>query len=92
MQILKGYHIPKIKKGLDYKLWLDTGKIRFKILGWKVTSRDIDLGGNNDYKFINKRIGYYKNKYPEDMAYFNRLNMKEKFAQLKKLKRAVMSA
>jgi hypothetical protein len=92
MQMIKGYHEPKIKKGLDYKLWLDTGKIRFKILGWKIKSYIVEPKGGSDYELKPEKTWFYKNKYPEDMKYFNRFNMKQKYAKLEKMKGAKMQA
>ncbi len=92
MLMLAGYHKIKVRKVLDYKHWLETGKIHFRIHGWKVTSYTIEPSGMNDYKLLKNKTWFYKNKYPEDMAYFNRLNMKEKYAKLPKMKGEGMQA
>lgn len=92
MQMLKGYLEPKIKKGFDYPLWLNTGKIRFKILGWKMAFHEIIPNGGSDYKLVNKRTLFYKNTLPEEMKYFNKFNMKEKFEGLETMKGSVMNA
>ena len=86
MLMLAGYHKIKVKKGLDYAYWLDTGKIRFNIKGWKIKSYTIEPKSRNDYRIkLNKRY-FYPNTLPGDMEYFNRLNMKETFAKMPKLK------
>lgn len=82
MQMLKGYHEPKIKKQFDYKNWLKTGKFRFRIKGWKVTSHEVAPSGGNDYKLTNKRVWFYKNIYDQDFEYFNKLNMKSKYDKM----------
>ena len=83
MQMLKGFHEPKIKKQFDYRYWLQTGKFRFRIKGWKVTSHEVVPSGGSDYKLVNKRVWFYKNIYDEDFKYFNTLNMKSKYDKMK---------
>lgn len=90
MQMLQWYHEPKIKKGFDYKLWLDTGKIRFTIKGWHITSHNVTPTGGYDYKLSNTRKWFYPCTHQEDMSYFNRLNMQAKYAKLPKMKGAPM--
>lgn len=92
MQMLIGYHEPKIKKGFDYLHWLETGLFRFKIKGWKVTSYEVEISGQYDYKLVNKKRWFYENIYPDDMEHFNRLNMKKQFNALPRMKGATMSA
>lgn len=82
MQMLVKYHVPKIRKTFDYKHWLDTGKFRLKIKGWHMTTYDIVPTSGHDYKLTNKRRWWYRNKYPKDFEYFNRLNMAVEFAKL----------
>lgn len=84
MQMLRGYHEPQIKKQFDYKNWLDTGKFRFRIKGWKITSHEVVPNGGNDYKLVNKHVWFLKNIYDEDFKYFNKLNMKSKYDSLAK--------
>lgn len=86
MQMLKGYHIPKIKKVFDYKHWLDTGKFRFRIKGWRVTSYHIQAEGRGNYKLTNPYKWFYKFTREEDFKYFNRFNLSQHFADLPILK------
>ena len=79
-----GYHIPKVKKGFDYPLFMETGQFRFTIKGWKMKSYSIVPTGGNDYKLEHNKNWFYPNVLPEDMKYFNRLNMKKKFDALPK--------
>ncbi|MFA7376086.1 MAG: hypothetical protein WCZ13_01155 [Acholeplasmataceae bacterium] len=92
MQMLKGYHEPKIKKGFDYHYWLQTGKIRFHIKGWKITSHRVENIDSSNFKLVDKRVWFYPCVYQEDMQYFNRLNMKEKYKALPKVKGVKMTA
>lgn len=85
MQLLSKYHIPKVKKGFDYKYWLETGKYRFVIKGWKITSYDVTPKGMGDYELANKHSWFYENTLTEDMKYFNRLNMKKEFENKPKM-------
>lgn len=85
MLMLTGYHEPRVKKGFDYKEWLETGKIRFVIKGWHVTSYSITPKGGMDYELTNKRKWFYPNTLLEDMKYFNRLNMQTEFKNKPKL-------
>lgn len=82
MHMLAGYHHPRIKKGFDYRHWLNTGKFRLKIKGWRMTSYQVEPTSGNDYKLTNKRRWFYKCKYPEEMEYFNRLNMENHYDDL----------
>jgi len=92
MQMLNGYHQPKAKKTFDYYYWLDTGKIRFHIKGWKVKSYKIEIIDSSNFKLVDKNVWWYENVYKEDMEYFNRLNMKDKFKSLPKAKGVKMTA
>lgn len=92
MQILRGYHIPKIKKVFDYRLWLNTGKFKFKIAGWWVESYHITPVGRSDYKLTNQFKWFYPCEHYEDMKYFNRLNLKENYSSLPLHKGSVMKA
>lgn len=92
MQMLVGYHIPRVKKGFDYKYWLNTGRIKFVIKGWRMTSYDIEVGGPKGWEKTNKRRWFYKNDMPEEMQYFKRFNMKDKFNKLEKYKGREMPA
>ena len=92
MQMLAGYHTIRIKKVLDYKYWLDTGKLHFKVDGWKIKSEYVEPKGGGDYKLIPNKTWYYKNTYPEEMKFFNRLNMKNKYDAKPKAKGRVMNA
>lgn len=92
MQMLAGYHEPKIKKVFDYKHWLETGLFRFRIKGWKMISYDVQIKSNYDFELVNKRRWFYTNIYPEDMKYFNRLNMQKHFSKLEKAKGREMYA
>lgn len=92
MQMLKGYHEPKIKKGFDYKHWLNTGEFKFGIKGWWITSYNIIATGRTDYKKINPYKWFYKFKYHEDFKYFNRFNLKEHFNKLPKHKGSEMKS
>lgn len=91
MQMLRGHHEPKIVKQFDYKSWLDTGKFKFKIKGWKFVSHEI-LALPNDYKLINKKKWFYPCKYHDDMKYFNKLNLKGTYDSMKKYKGEEMIA
>lgn len=82
MQMLAGYHEPRIKKGFDYKHWLETGKFRFGIKGWWITSYNIQVTGRTDYTKVNKYKWFYKFKYEEDFKYFNRFNLKDHYNKL----------
>lgn len=82
MQMLKGYHIPQIKKVFDYKHWLNTGKFKFKIAGWWIESYNISPVGRSDYKLTNHYKWFYPCIYNDDMKYFNRLNLKENYSSL----------
>lgn len=84
MQMLVGFHEPKIRKAFDYKYWLDTGKIKFYIKGWWITSYKIDITNSSDYKLRKTIRWFYKNKYKDDFQYFNKLNMKADFDKLPK--------
>lgn len=92
MQLLKGYHIPKIVKGFDYRLWLQTGKYRWGIKGWKIESYNILPTGRHDYKLVNKNKWFYQFKYEEDFKYFNQKNLAGKYQELTKLKAREMKA
>lgn len=85
MLMLKGYHVPKIKWKFDYKGWLNTGKFRFTIKGWKIIHYNILATGNNGYTLQPFKKTFYKCEYPEDMEHFNRYNMANKFNKLKKI-------
>ncbi|MDY0210197.1 MAG: hypothetical protein RBQ91_02155 [Acholeplasma sp.] len=91
MQMLVGYHEPKVKKAFDYKYWLRTGKYRFYIKGWKIKSYEVEIVSSYEYKL--KPVGsyFYENVYRADMEYFNRLNMKSGFEKLPIAKGMVMS-
>ncbi len=82
MHMLAGHHEPKIKKVFDYKYWLKTGKFKFKIKGWYVTSHDVIPVSGSDYKLINKKKWFYKCKYYEEFDYFNMLNMQDYYKKL----------
>lgn len=84
MQMLVGYHEIQIKKAFDYKNWLNTGRIRFYIKGWWVESSKVQITSGNDYKLSKPYRWFYKNKYNDDLKYFNRLNMKADFDKLPK--------
>lgn len=86
MQMLVGYHEPQIKKAFDYKYWLSTGKFRFYIKGWWITSSNIQITDSNTFKLVNKKRWWYPNKFKDEFKYFNRLNMKSKYAALPKHK------
>ena|SRR5690554_290712 len=92
MQMLRGYHVPKIKKGLDYKHWLKTGKYRFGILGWWFTSYDIQVTDRSSYKLVNKNKWFYPFKFEEDFKYFNEFNLKHKYDAMQVLGRKEMRA
>jgi hypothetical protein len=92
MQMLKWYHEPKIKKAFDYHHWLQTGKIKFYIKGWYINSYTVSPKGGNDYELKLYEHWFYENIHKEDMQYFNRLNMKDKYAKLKKMKGVPMNA
>lgn len=92
MQLLVGYHEPRIRKAFDYKYWLNTGKFRFYIKGWWIKSSKLELTSGYDYKVVQTRKWWYKNKYREDFDYFNRLNMKMEFDKLPKFKGREMKA
>lgn len=85
MQMLRGYHEPKIVKRFDYKNWIETGKYRWTIKGWWITSHDVQVVDRSSYKLINKRKWFYDFKYEEDFKYFNQFNLKQKYAEMKKL-------
>ena len=55
-----------------------------------MTFHEILPTGGNDYKLVNKKTLFCKNIYPEEMAYFNKLNMKDKYDKLEKMKGQVM--
>lgn len=82
MHMLVGYHQPKIIKRFDYKHWLNTGKFRTYIKGWKVTSHSVAADGGHSYKLKNKFKWFYPNKYPKDFEYFNRLNLQHQYDNL----------
>jgi len=90
MQMLSWYHEPKIKKAFDYKLWLDTGKIRFYIKGWHIKSYSVTPKSGYDYDLKLQQTWFYDCVHHDDMTYFNRLNMKSKYAKLPKMKGAPM--
>ncbi|VEU83147.1 hypothetical protein [Acholeplasma hippikon] len=79
MQLLNWYHEPKVKKGFDYKYWLETGKYRFVIKGWRIKSFKVTPKGSGEYELTNKRVWFYENTLQEEMRYFNPLNMKKDF-------------
>lgn len=83
MQMLRGYHKMKIVKRFDYTTWLETGKFRFMIKGWRVVSYNVEATSGNDYKLVNKKRWFYKCIHQEDMNYFNRLNMKKHYQSLR---------
>jgi hypothetical protein len=86
MLMLKGYHVPKIAKKFDYPYWLNTGKIRFIIKGWWITSYEIVPKGGNDYELVKQGRLFYPCTLQEDMSYFNRLNMKSTYDSKPKMK------
>lgn len=92
MQILSWYHEPRIKKAFDYKTWLATGKISFYIKGWYIKSYKVVPKGASDYALTNEIKWFYPCIYQEDMEYFNRLNMQEKYNKLPKHKGGKMYA
>lgn len=92
MLMLKGYHVPKIIKRFNYGLWLKTGKIRWTVKGWRITSYDVEPKGGSDYQLINKRRYFYEMTLEEDFAYFNRFNLQAKYAKLEKAKGVTMYA
>lgn len=86
MLMLKGYHVPKIAKKFDYAYWLNTGKFRFIIKGWWITSYEIVPKGGNDYELSKTGRLFYPCTLQEDMKYFNRLNMKSTYDSKPKMK------
>lgn len=92
MQMIKWYHEVRIKKGFDYKHWLETGKFKFKIKGWWFESSLIVPNGRSDYKLEKPKKWFYECKYDEDMKYFNRLNLKAHYSNLPKHKGVEMKA
>lgn len=86
MQMLAGYHIPRIVKRFDYKHWLNTGKYKWSIKGWKVESYKIQVTGRHDYKLIDKVNWFYDFKYEDDFKYFNKFNLSDRFKNKKILK------
>lgn len=87
MNMLAGYHEPRIRKVFDYQKWLKTGKFSFKIKGWWITSSKIIRTGSDSYRIKRDKRWFYENKYEEHFEYFNRLNMKAKYDSLPKVNR-----
>lgn len=86
MLMLKGYHVPKIAKKFDYVYWLNTGKIRFTIKGWWITTYEIQPKSGNDYELAKVGRLFYPCTLPDEMEYFNRLNMKKTYDSKPKMK------
>lgn len=92
MNMLAGYHIPKIRKVFDYKKWLETGKFSFRIKGWWIKSSTIIPTGADGYKISKPKRWFYENTHSDIFEYFNRLNMKAKFDKLPRAERRGMTA
>lgn len=87
MNMLAGYHEPRIRKVFDYDNWLKTGKFGFRIKGWWITSSKIVRTGADGYRIQRVKRWFYENKFDEHFKYFNRLNMKAKYDALPKVDR-----
>lgn len=82
MLMLSGYHIPKIKFKFDYSGWLKSGKFRWIIKGWKIKSYEVIPTGGNNYELKHIKTYFYPCTLFDDMKYFKRLNMKDKYNSL----------
>lgn len=74
MQLIKYYHQVKVRKGFDYKGWLKTGKFKFTILGWYITS--FTATQENNGFTLQKVKTWYKKCNPEYLVDFETLSMK----------------
>lgn len=91
MQMLTYYHRPKIKKKFDYVHWLQTGKFRFTIKGWKIKTYEIMLTGAADYEIVPYKTYFYPCTLHDDMEFFEQFNLKKNFDSLETMKGVTMS-
>lgn len=66
MTLLKGYHRVKVKKGIDYRKWLETGKFEISLLGWRIKSYELEISENNYKLKLVKRWFKRNNNYLGD--------------------------
>lgn len=79
MQLLVAYYTVKVKKGFDYKKWLEDGKFRITIQGWKMQEKHIDTQ-SGIVKLIDGKKFYIPRKF--DLDDFETLNKKGQYAKL----------
>ncbi len=79
MQLLVAYYSVKIKKGFDYKYWLDTGRFRITIKGWEMQQKFIDTQ-SGVVKLSNGPKFYVPRKFSLDD--FESLNKKGQYDKL----------